>query len=164
MRYAIYYAPPATSPLWHQGSQWLGRDALSGQSLLQPCFQDIEPDSLAELTRTPAHYGFHATLVPPFRLKEQLTEADLLQGMADFSARQRPLIPAPADRLSSRQLFLPAARPPFPCPADTGFSLHPRVRPFPRPFQPKRAGPAQGRPAQWPGKKESGDLGLPVCV
>lgn len=91
MRYAIYYVPPATSPLWHQGTQWLGRNALSGQSFPQPCFPDIEPDRLAELTRTPARYGFHATLVPPFRLKERLTEAALLQGMADFSARQRPL-------------------------------------------------------------------------
>jgi putative phosphonate metabolism protein len=91
MRYAIYYAPPLASPLWHQGSRWLGRDALSGHSLQQPSFRDIEPDSLADLTRTPAHYGFHATLVPPFCLKEQLTEADLLRTLVDFSARQTPL-------------------------------------------------------------------------
>jgi len=91
MRYAIYYAPLPASPLWQQGSRWLGRDALSGHFLPQPCFRGIEPDSLAELTRTPARYGFHATLAPPFRLKHHLAETDLLAALADFAARQQPL-------------------------------------------------------------------------
>jgi putative phosphonate metabolism protein len=91
MRYAIYFAPPPTSPLWHQGSRWLGRDALSGHSRQQPCFRGLEPESLAELTRTPARHGFHATLVPLFRLKEPLTEIDLQATLADFAVRQQPL-------------------------------------------------------------------------
>lgn len=91
MRYAICYVPPSTSPLWRQGSRWLGRDALSGQALPQPRFWDIEPDSLAGLTRIPAHYGFHAPLAAPFRLKEGVTEEALIEAVADFSARQRPL-------------------------------------------------------------------------
>lgn len=91
MRYAIYYAPPSHSPLWQQGCQWLGRDALGGQVLPQPRFRGIDSESLADLTRTPAHYGFHATLSAPFRLKEQQAEAALLRTLADFSARQRPL-------------------------------------------------------------------------
>lgn len=91
MRYAIYYTPSPTSSLWRHGSRWLGRDAHSGQSLAQPRFRGIDPDTLAELTRTSARHGFHATLAPPFRLKDHLTEADLRTALADFIARQQPL-------------------------------------------------------------------------
>jgi len=101
MRYAIYHAPSPTSPLWQLGSSWLGRDAFSDHALAQPLFRGIDPDSLAELTRTPARYGFHATLVPPFRLKGHLTEADLRTALADFATRQQPL---PLPPLSVSQL------------------------------------------------------------
>jgi len=104
MRYAIYFAPPPASLLWQQGSRWLGRDAISGHALLQPCFRGLEPGSLAEFTRTPARYGFHATLVPPFRLKDHLTEADLRTALADFSARQQPL-PLPVLAISQLDRF-----------------------------------------------------------
>lgn len=97
MRYAISLAPPTASPLWQRGSQWLGRDAYSGQSLPHPRFREVDPERFAELTRTPAHYGFHATIVPPFRLAERVNEADLLQGLDDFAARQRPLSLAPLE-------------------------------------------------------------------
>ncbi len=91
MRYAIYFAPPAASPLWQQGSQWLGRDALSGRSLPQPHFRGIDPERFVELTASAAHYGFHATLVPPFRLAGRNSEADLLIALADFSLCQKSL-------------------------------------------------------------------------
>ncbi len=91
MRYAIYATPAPDSPLWLQGSRWLGRDAHSGQILPQPRFRSIDPDSLVDLTRTPAHYGFHATLTAPFRLRGKETEPALVAALADFTARQRPL-------------------------------------------------------------------------
>ncbi len=91
MRYAIYFTPPAASPLWQQGSRWLGRDALSGHSSARPGFRDVDPDRFIELTSQASHYGFHATLVPPFRLAEHCMEADLLLALADFTACQKPL-------------------------------------------------------------------------
>lgn len=91
MRYAIYAAPPPDAPLWLQASRWLGRDACSGQILPQPRFRAIDPDSLVDLTRTPAHYGFHATLAAPFRLRGKETESALVAALADFTARQRPV-------------------------------------------------------------------------
>jgi hypothetical protein len=97
MRYAISLAPPTTSPLWQRGSQWLGRDACNGQYLPPPRFRGIDPERFAELTRTPAHHGFHATIVPPFRLAERVSEADLLQDLDNFAARQRPLSLAPLE-------------------------------------------------------------------
>ena len=86
MRYAIFLAPPASSPLWFLGSMWLGRDAHSGKSLPQPRFRGLDPERLAELTQVPSHYGFHATLMPPFRLAERTTEADLLAALDEFAA------------------------------------------------------------------------------
>ena len=91
MRYALFFAPAATSPLWLQGCRWLGRDAASGVSLTQPTFRGLDADTLFEVTRTPARYGFHATMVAPFRLKQGLREQELFEAVTDFAAGQRPL-------------------------------------------------------------------------
>jgi putative phosphonate metabolism protein len=95
MRYAIYYAPPDSSPLWQWGSRWLGRNARNGQTLTPPRFPGIDPERIAELTSIPRHYGFHATMTAPFRLHEKKTEVHLIEVLADFASRQRPFtIPA----------------------------------------------------------------------
>lgn len=91
MRYAIYFAPPATSRLWQEGCRWLGRDAVSGQTISQPRIRGVDPELIREMTRTPSHYGFHATLVPPFRLQAGVGEKDLMEALHDFSAGQDPL-------------------------------------------------------------------------
>jgi putative phosphonate metabolism protein len=91
MRYAIYYAPPPSSLLWQWGSRWLGRDARSGQLLTPPRFRGIDPERIAELTRLPRHYGFHATMTPPFRLNGKTTEAQLIDVLVDFVSRQQSL-------------------------------------------------------------------------
>ncbi|WP_373505799.1 DUF1045 domain-containing protein [Aestuariivirga sp.] len=72
MRFAIYYAPPPSSPLHQLGSRWLGRDAVSGEALAQPAALDLAP-----ITREPRRYGFHATLKPPFALKDGTPPASL---------------------------------------------------------------------------------------
>ena len=76
---------------------WLGRDAQSGKSLPQPRFRGLDPERLAELTQVPSHYGFHATLMPPFRLAERTTEADLLAALDEFAAEQRPIVLPPLE-------------------------------------------------------------------
>ncbi|MGE4559732.1 MAG: DUF1045 domain-containing protein [Desulfobulbus sp.] len=91
MRYALFFAPPSTSPLWIQGSRWLGRDAVSGEVLAQPVFRNLDRETISELTRTPARYGFHATLVAPFRLKNGLVEHQLLDAAREFAADLQPL-------------------------------------------------------------------------
>lgn len=71
-RYALYWAPPAGSPLHRLGSQWLGRDAGSGEAAAQPLLPPITPARFAEITAEAANYGFHATLKPPMRLRDGL--------------------------------------------------------------------------------------------
>lgn len=99
MRYAIYYAPPALSPLWQAASSWLGRDANNDQELQQPRCRQIEADRLWELTRTPRRYGLHATLKPPFRLAMGKTEALLRDKLRSFASRQLSF-PLPALELA----------------------------------------------------------------
>ncbi len=84
-RYAIYYAPDAASVLWQRASQWLGRDAASGEALLQPRFAALADLDFAALTADPRHYGFHATLKAPFALAEGMTEVGLIAAAEDFA-------------------------------------------------------------------------------
>jgi putative phosphonate metabolism protein len=65
MRLALYWAPEVVDPLHAAASAWLGRDAESGATLVQP---EIPGLDLPTLTADPRGYGFHATLKPPFRL------------------------------------------------------------------------------------------------
>nr|WP_320010887.1 DUF1045 domain-containing protein [uncultured Desulfobulbus sp.] len=91
MRYALFFAPPPTSPLWLQGCRWLGRDAVSGVSLTPPAFRRLDGETIVDITRAPSRYGFHATIVAPFRLKEGLREQDLFQAVEHFVASQRQI-------------------------------------------------------------------------
>ncbi len=77
-RYALYYAPPAGSAWWQQGSAWLGRCAFSGEVLPQPDIPGVDTTTLARLTEHPRRYGLHATLKPPFRLADGCAREDLL--------------------------------------------------------------------------------------
>ncbi|PWJ21891.1 DUF1045 domain-containing protein [Jannaschia seohaensis] len=73
-RYAIYWLPDG--PLGRAGAEWLGWDARTGRG---------------EGQHSPARYGFHATIKPPFRLAAG-TEADgLVQAARDLAARLAPV-------------------------------------------------------------------------
>jgi putative phosphonate metabolism protein len=85
MRFSVYYAPPPHSLLHQLGSAWLGRDAYSGESLRQPDIEDLQ-----ELTAEPCRYGFHATLKPPFTLRDGCNEPELFAAIAAFAALQTP--------------------------------------------------------------------------
>ncbi|MFC0574940.1 DUF1045 domain-containing protein [Paraburkholderia solisilvae] len=78
-RFAIYYAPPRASGWWDAGSAWLGRDAERAFSAHEA---DAEYPLLsrarAELTHAPRRYGWHGTLVAPFRLADGVRPADLV--------------------------------------------------------------------------------------
>jgi len=87
MRYAIYYAPKVSSLLWQLGCKWLGRDAAAQSEIEQDRFAAIAPERIAELIRTPQHYGLHATLKPPFRLAGCVCVDELRAALNNFASK-----------------------------------------------------------------------------
>lgn len=85
-RYAIYYAPAAGSGLWRRAAAWLGRDAVTLETLEPPRLPDLADVDVAAITADPRHYGFHATLKAPFELAEGRSEAELLAAAETFAA------------------------------------------------------------------------------
>lgn len=68
IRLAIYFTPDPDSRLAREAALWLGRDIHSSSySLFKPTLY-ISEELRRTLTKSPFHYGFHATLKPPFRL------------------------------------------------------------------------------------------------
>jgi len=78
-RYGIYWAPPADHPLWRAGCEWLGRDAESGAA-----------HAAGPHRAGPRRYGFHATLKPPFALREGCAEGELDDALAALAATLEP--------------------------------------------------------------------------
>jgi Protein of unknown function (DUF1045) len=87
-RYAIYYAPAATSTLWQLASRWLGRDAHNCEPLAQPVFPALCDVDFAAITADPRHYGFHATLKAPFALAPGCSDAELMGAASAFAAER----------------------------------------------------------------------------
>lgn len=88
-RFAIYYAPSATSPLWDRASAWLGRDPLTNE-LFEGAIAGIERNRLLNLTQSANRYAFHATIKPPMALIDGATVDDLRASLAEFAKRQTP--------------------------------------------------------------------------
>ncbi len=78
-RYALYFAPAATHPLWAAGCAWLGRDPESGAT-----------SAGGDCRADPRRYGFHATLKPPFSLRDGATRSQLLAALSHFVDEQAP--------------------------------------------------------------------------
>jgi len=77
-RYAVYWAPEPTHPLWAAGCAWLGRDPALRQA----------PAALPRAhIAAPARYGFHATLSAPMRLADGVTQHDLRAAVAALAAQ-----------------------------------------------------------------------------
>ena len=104
-RYAIYFAPDAGTPLARFGATWLARDAESGERLARPAVEGFSDERLERITETPRGYGFHATLVPPFRLVQGCTRDTLDKALAAFAAVRGPFR-APPLRLAVLDDFL----------------------------------------------------------
>ena len=90
MRYALYFAEPATDPLMQLGNAWLGRDTFTGTELPQPEVTGLEPARFQELTKDPRRYGFHGTLKAPFSLRGDQSEAALLKACEAFAGEIAP--------------------------------------------------------------------------
>ena len=65
-RYALYWVPPREHPLWAAGNAWLGRNPEMTDGGAPPAH-----------AMQPWHYGFHATLKAPFRLRDGLDARSL---------------------------------------------------------------------------------------
>ncbi|MFM0737327.1 DUF1045 domain-containing protein [Paraburkholderia xenovorans] len=109
-RFALYYAPARESAWWEAGSTWLGRDAQSGESRVAP-----QPDGLtrplAQLTGAPRRYGWHGTLVAPFRLVESVAQQDVLNATRQWAHRQKPFaLPVEAATLGDFVALRPAGQ------------------------------------------------------
>lgn len=76
-RYAIYFAPPAQSPLWRFGSSVVGYDAETGRDCRPPPLTRFDTARWREITVDPRRYGFHGTLKAPFRLAPGRSEVEL---------------------------------------------------------------------------------------
>ena len=85
MRHGIYICPPQGSDLADAGARWLGRDVFTGEPCRQPAVEGIEA-----LTAAPRRYGFHATVVAPFRLAESRTVEGLQGALRAFCGGERP--------------------------------------------------------------------------
>lgn len=83
MRHAIYYAPLRGSLFHDLGSRWVGRDAFTGAVCTHP-----DVTGIAVVTADPRRYGFHATLKPPFALRETVADEALLRAVALLAAAQ----------------------------------------------------------------------------
>ncbi|QIB33907.1 DUF1045 domain-containing protein [Ancylobacter pratisalsi] len=91
-RYAIYYAPPAQSPLWRFGSSVIGYDAETGEDCTLPELRRFDAERWREMTSEPRRYGFHGTLKAPFRLAAGRSEAELRAVCTRFASVRAPFV------------------------------------------------------------------------
>jgi putative phosphonate metabolism protein len=104
-RYAIYFAAAPESPLERFGVGWLGRDHRNGAPVEQLVSDVLDPHRRQEITADARHYGFHATLKPPFALADGRTAEDLHAALSAF-AGGRAAFDAPPLRLRNHEGFL----------------------------------------------------------
>lgn len=88
LRYAVYYVPEP-GPLATFAAAWLGWDPVARTDVPHPEV-GLSPREVENITSTPRRYGFHATIKPPFRLKQG---SDLATLEADLSELARRLVP-----------------------------------------------------------------------
>ena len=80
-RYAVYFLPERGA-LYDFGASWLGWDVIDGVAREHPLLDGL-PLSVDDLTATPRKYGFHGTIKPPFRLRDEQTVEDLFETFED---------------------------------------------------------------------------------
>lgn len=109
-RFALYYAPPRASAWWQAGCAWLGRDPETGETLAPPALGELARP-LSALTVAPQRYGWHATLVAPFRLAPGVTPDALFDVALDWAASRSAFdVPVEAATIGSFVALRPADR------------------------------------------------------
>lgn len=108
-RYAVYFAPPAQSPLDRFGAAWLGWDVEATAAVPHPDLTGL-PKPVAEITQRPRKYGFHGTLKPPMVLARGHGPEAFETALADLAGTLAPIagIPFALRRLGSFLALVPA--------------------------------------------------------
>lgn len=88
-RFALYYAPAVSDPLWQLAARWLDRDP-AGPRPMAATTGEIPADERRRFTGSARRYGFHATIKAPMQLPPGLKRADLEHELARFAARTAP--------------------------------------------------------------------------
>jgi putative phosphonate metabolism protein len=94
-RYAIYFTPPPDSPLARFGGGVLGYDCFERADVPHRPIDGLDPALLALATVEPRRYGFHATLVAPFRLAPVIEENEVAAAFSALAASQAPVMAGP---------------------------------------------------------------------
>ncbi|MBL7004053.1 MAG: DUF1045 domain-containing protein [Gammaproteobacteria bacterium] len=82
-RFALYFTCAAEDSLYQKATEWLGHCIYNQNNDLSPSFS-LESNQY-RMVQKAAHYGFHATLKPPFRLRSGTTQAELEEHLQDFT-------------------------------------------------------------------------------
>ncbi len=93
-RFAIYFAPAVTNPLWRLAGQWLGRDATSNAAI-EPAVPGIKTGQRLAATASARRYGFHATLKAPMALPDGTPRAAFYAALAGWAAANAPVSMGP---------------------------------------------------------------------
>lgn len=106
-RIALYFAPPAATAWWQAGCEWLGRDAESGALLTGPTVAGIDSKNV---THAPRRYGWHGTVVAPFRCADGVTYETVLAAAQRWAQQQVPFAFTVKASLMGRFVALRAAQ------------------------------------------------------
>ncbi|WP_170430138.1 DUF1045 domain-containing protein [Ruegeria arenilitoris] len=87
-RYAIYFAPPAGAEWARFATNWLGWDMETGEDVAHPLVDGVD---VAAVTQVPRKYGLHATMKPPFRLRDGQSVEALTEACARLAQTQPPV-------------------------------------------------------------------------
>jgi hypothetical protein len=85
-RYAIYYTPPPSSRLASFAAGVIGYDAFEAVEVRFAALAGIDPRVQQLMTVDPRRYGFHATIVAPFYLREHSREEELIAAADNFAS------------------------------------------------------------------------------
>ncbi|WP_170327020.1 DUF1045 domain-containing protein [Ruegeria arenilitoris] len=87
-RYAIYFAPPAEAEWTKFATSWLGWDMETGEGVAHPTVDGVDVEAV---TQVPRKYGLHATMKPPFRLRDGQSIEALTEACARLAQVQPPV-------------------------------------------------------------------------
>lgn len=82
-RFALYYAPAVTDPLWLRAAQWIGRDP-TGRDVPETAIPGLDADYRHRISVSARRYGFHATLKAPMALAPGRSRDELEVVLAAF--------------------------------------------------------------------------------
>ena len=90
-RYALYWTPEHGSPLAEFGRSWFGHDPETGGPAAERDDHGLGLDCLEQITSVPRRYGFHATVLAPFRLRGGMAASELRDRLQRFAAQRGPV-------------------------------------------------------------------------